>query len=58
MIVDAPQFYPGLDWQKVNRFITWVISKSPNVMIQPEGGHGVGWITRRNDLAAFTPGSG
>jgi glycosidase len=45
MLIDAPLFYPGLNWQKVNRFITGVISKVPNVMIQPEGGRGVGWIT-------------
>jgi glycosidase len=45
MLVDAPAYYPGLNWQKVNRFITGVIAKTPNVMIQPEGGRGVGWIT-------------
>jgi hypothetical protein len=45
VIVDAPACYPGLNWQRVDRFITGVISKFPNVMIQPEGGRGVGWIT-------------
>lgn len=45
VLVDAPGAYPGLNWQKVNRFITGVIAKYPNVLIQPEGGRGVGWVT-------------
>lgn len=45
VMVDAPLFYPGLNWERWNQYIANTVHSHPGMFLQPEGAAGSGWIT-------------